>query len=250
MFTCKKMVFLSIVSLTLSSCNYHVDKASTSDNSGFTAQQINSFATLKANILDTKCARCHGVTVKGGVDFSNYNSIMNNPTLVVIGHPEESRIYTEVVGGDMPQDAPALSASDIAAISDWIEAGAPNGDFVVNPRPTPTPAPVPTPTPTPAPIPTPTPVPAVASYKDVQSQLFDKSCVRCHSGTSPSGRIDLSSYAKTMANSKKAIVAGSPTQSLAYTEITSGSMPPKGVKIDPKLVQLLKDWITGGAKNN
>lgn len=243
-----KISFAFVFVIILGGCSYHVDKGSI--DGGLSSQKINSFATLKTNIIDPKCLRCHGATIQGGVDLSTYASIMGKPGLVAIGKPESSLLFTEVADGSMPQGGPHLSASEVAVISDWINAGAPDGDFVST-TPSPIPTPTPTPLPTPNPTPTPTPVPnPVASYKEIQTKLFNQSCTRCHSGSGPSGNIDLSSYQKLMGNSKVAIVPGAATKSITYTEITSRSMPPSGTTIDPTLVTLLKNWINAGAINN
>ncbi|MBC7465635.1 MAG: c-type cytochrome [Bdellovibrio sp.] len=249
----KKFLIIGINCSLFAACNYHVNKAQL-DNSAQSVQQINSFSTLKTNILDPQCIRCHGVGGKGGVDLSNYNSIMTNPGLVMINNINASRLYTEVESGSMPDGGPVMNSEDVATIAAWINAGAPDGTFANTNPVIPTPTPVPTPTPPPAqnppPVVTPPNPPNVISYNDVQTKLFNVSCTRCHSGSKPSGSVDLSSYQKTMANSKKVVVPGNATKSIAYTEITSGSMPPRGPAVDPTLVKLLNDWINAGAKNN
>ena len=53
-----------------------------------------------------------------------------------------------------------------------------------------------------------------------------------------------------MASPKNLVIAGEPSLSLIYTEIDSGSMPPKDPKLSESLIQLMNDWITNGAKND
>ncbi len=198
-----------------------------------------SFAAIKTAVLDLKCISCHGSAGAGGVNLSTYDSIKSNPGLVNPGDAQYSRLYTEVATGSMPDGGPALSAEEVAAIGNWIQNGAPNGNFAaggVNP-------------PAPPFVPPVNPPPTTSSnYAQLQTKLFDVSCVKCHSGSKPSGKVDLSDYQKIMANTKTVIVAGNPNASLAFTEITGGSMPPSGKAIDAVLVELLRKWIETGAK--
>jgi len=247
---------LVIFALAMAGCSYQVNKGG-GDNSGASAQSLNSFDALSASVFEPKCVSCHSASnASGGVDLSNYQSIMSNPGLVVAGSPNASRVFTEVQSGDMPENGPALPAQEVQAIQDWILAGAPNGDFPPsNPSQAPsapgTPAPEPQPQPQPQPTPrtTPVPQPVVATYSQVQNRILTQACIQCHSGSRPSGRVDLTSFKAIMANSKKLAVAGDAAHSLLYTEIKSGSMPPRG-KLSQDLITLMKDWINDGAKNN
>ena len=239
-------------------------------NGGNKVQSLNSFASLKANIIDAKCTQCHsGSRVKGGVDLSTFASIMAQPGLAVPGQPEASRIFTEVATGSMPDGGPALAAEETKAIRDWILAGAPNGDFASSDQPVAAPTPDPTPDPTPqvpppdasipvppAPMPTPsgpsgprTPTVGV-SYAFIQQNVFNQSCVKCHSSPALKGGVDLSSYAALMANAKKVVDVGNASGSLAYTEMAGGDMPPRGALVDPQLIELFAEWINEGAQNN
>lgn len=236
----KSGILLAILGLILAGCNLREsDKAL---DLGRSTLEVNSFEFLKTNILDLQCLRCHSsANAKGDVDLSSYGTIMSTPGLVVVGHSSTSTLFTEIESGAMPEDGPALSASDVALIQQWIDSGAPNGDFAQSEPPSQPPPVIPEP-------PQPTPV---ASYQDIQIKIMNKSCVSCHSGSKPSGRVDLANYQKLMANTRPVVVQpGAADKSLLYTEITSGSMPPKGMKVDPALVALLKTWINDGAKDN
>jgi len=211
-----------------------------------TQQKDDSFALISTNILQPKCASCHsGTKPAGEIDLSTYASVMAAKGVVVAGDPTHSSIYSEVKTGDMPDSGPVLSANEVQAIFDWIAAGAPDGSF--NPGTVPvTPAP-----PAPTPTPTPAPPPATATFSEVQAQILNVSCTSCHSGVKPSGKIDLSSYAKLMANNKAGLILpGNSAKSLLYTEVATGDMPPKGTKVSAANTQLLKQWIDAGAQNN
>lgn len=239
-----KMGLLTII--LFSSCSIRTGESmklnSALGNDTQTAEQLTSFKALKANIFDPKCSRCHSSSnTKGGVDLSTYITIMSNPGLIMSGNSVKSLIYTEVQDGSMPQDNPPLSALEVKAIQDWINVGAPDGEFNTSQPTTPPAVPLP-------PVVTP-PVQEV-SYKQVQTQIFNQSCVKCHSGLKPSGAINLSSYAELMGNTKKVIISGKAVLGLVFTEIQSGSMPPRGPSVDATLTKLLQDWINQGAKNN
>lgn len=233
----KKILYISILCVLINACNFHSDKTALAltDPTNTNRTSLSSFDALKLNILDPKCLRCHGAAGDGGVDLSTYSSIISNPRLVTAGNLQQSRLYTEVFTGSMPEGGPVLSADEVAAIANWIQSGAPDGDFSPG-----------------APMPDPTlpPIPSSSIYKQIQTKLFDPSCVRCHSTAKPSGKVDLSSYQKLMANKKIVIVPGKPERSLAFTEIANGSMPPRGGAVDSKLAELLKKWITEGANEN
>ena len=195
--------------------------------------------------------------MSGGVDFSTYSSTLSKSGVVVLGKPQTSSLYTEVASGGMPDGGPVLSTDEVTAISDWIVAGAPNGDFPSTRVPVPGPTPIvnnpaPPPAPTPVVSATPPPTPGmIVKYSQLQAKIFDQACVRCHSGSTPKGKVNLSSFAALMASAKRnLIIAGSPDTSLVYTEISSGDMPPSGPPIAAPEVALLREWINQGARGD
>ncbi|MBC7465314.1 MAG: hypothetical protein H7256_04925 [Bdellovibrio sp.] len=248
-----------VLFIFLSACNYKSTKSGALILTP-TTQSINSFDLIKANIIDTSCLRCHnGASAKAGVDLSSYASMMANSELITAGNAPTSLFFTEVESGSMPLGAPALTANEVKSIQDWINSGAPNGEFNPNPTtpsiPVITPPAAPTPEPAPLPVPTPAPTPAtsapVASYTDVQTKIFNQSCLRCHSGEFPAANVNLTNYELVMANNDpKAIEPGKSADSFIYTEIQSGRMPPRGAKVSPELIEVLKNWIDQGAANN
>ncbi|MFL5815803.1 MAG: c-type cytochrome domain-containing protein [Bdellovibrionia bacterium] len=89
-----------------------------------------SFNSLSQNIFTPKCLSCHNSTQPlGNVDFTSYDSLVHNTRhmdVVVAGKPEDSHLYEVLKSGEMPMNAPALSAEEIQAVSDWIAQGAQN----------------------------------------------------------------------------------------------------------------------------
>ena len=107
------------------------------------------------------------------------------------------------------------------------------------PKPSPTPAPSPKPTPAPTPTPTPTPTVVVVTYTSLKAQVLQPSCMACHSNFGTQSGVMSSGY----------VTAGSPPNSLLYTAVQSGAMPPSGA-LPAQQQQMIYDWIQQGALNN
>jgi|GEM_PF-1372987 len=85
-----------------------------------------TFASINANILQTKCVNCHNANNKlGGKSFASYTDTLMS---VVAGNPAGSALFTSVAGASptMPIGSLKLTAQETGAISTWIMNGAPN----------------------------------------------------------------------------------------------------------------------------
>jgi mono/diheme cytochrome c family protein len=89
------------------------------------------------------------------------------------------------------------------------------------------------------------------SFQDDIRPLFQAKCVRCHGGKATRGDLDLSTPAGALkgGESGKVIVLGKPDESLLYTKVQSGKMPP-ALKdpLSAAELDLIRRWIAGGAK--
>ena len=97
--------------------------------------------------------------------------------------------------------------------------------------------------------PPPPPVKAVA-FKEVMP-ILRAYCADCHGGSTgkPKGGVDVTTIAKMMKSKGPPLVVGKPNESSLYLSIKNGDMPPDGKKgPDEKELQLIHDWIAGGAK--
>jgi len=95
---------------------------------------------------------------------------------------------------------------------------------------------------------------------DVQSQVFDVSCVRCHKAGASAAFLDLQSSATKSSlvsvNSPDYklpyVVAGNPDASFLYQKITNpqgkGSLMPLGSKLSQAHIDLVRKWIADGAQ--
>jgi mono/diheme cytochrome c family protein len=87
-------------------------------------------------ILKTNCYRCHGQndSVSGGFDHVLNPQRLLATKKVVPGKPDESKLYKQMVDQVMPPKKDAdgnpvkqrPTKEEIAAIKEWIEAGAPD----------------------------------------------------------------------------------------------------------------------------
>ena len=81
------------------------------------------FSYVNANIIVPNCVKCHGgASVSGGVNLNSYAGVR---AALIAGNAASSKLFTEVNSGQMPPAGP-LSALQITAIQNWINAGALN----------------------------------------------------------------------------------------------------------------------------
>lgn len=207
-------------------------------NSGSTS--LSDLSAKSSQILATNCSSCHTATTgpSGIYDLTDTNHLISS-SLIVVGQPDQSVIYQAISTGTMPPGG-GLSASDIATIHDWIVA---LGQSSGGPTPTPAPGPSPTPGgPTPAPSSTPTPV----SFANLQSTILNAKCTGCHSGATPAGNHDLTTYANVMT----VVNVSNPANSALYTAVTTGGMPKNAAPLSSLDVNKILTWIQQGAPNN
>ena len=83
--------------------------------------------------------------------------------------------------------------------------------------------------------------------------ILREHCSECHTGDKKKGGFSLNDRASTLAGgeSGKAVVPGNAAKSPLIEAITSKDpdkqMPPKGARLSPEKVKLLRDWIDAGA---
>jgi formylglycine-generating enzyme required for sulfatase activity/tRNA A-37 threonylcarbamoyl transferase component Bud32/mono/diheme cytochrome c family protein len=82
-------------------------------------------------VFATYCYRCHGYNgnVEGGLNYVLDARQLIVHKKIVAGQPDHSKLYRRLVDADDPMppagESPRPSASDIQAVKQWIEAGAP-----------------------------------------------------------------------------------------------------------------------------
>jgi hypothetical protein len=93
------------------------------------------FATSIRPILATRCYSCHGPDVQqNGLRLDSLAALLkgsDSGKIVIPGHSDQSRLVRRLMAQERPQmpyGGPALSANEISAIRQWIDAGAPGPD--------------------------------------------------------------------------------------------------------------------------
>ncbi len=99
-------------------------------------------------------------------------------------------------------------------------------------------------------------LPDTVSFQGDIQPLFNTYCTNsgCHSGSEPSGNLNLVDSVAYQQLSKPGsgyINTTTPTHSILYSQMISASqpMPPDG-KLDPCMTDLVLKWIEQGAENN
>ena len=126
---------------------------------------------------------------------------------------------------------------------------------ITTPKPTPKPAEKPTPAPSPKPEVTVTPKPTPPDFHKEVRGILEVSCIKCHGPEKQKGdlRLDTFAAAKKGGDSDPAIAPGDPAKSLLLERITLPTddddvMPPKGGPLKPEQIEILKRWVSTGAK--
>lgn len=210
--------------LFITSCNYSIQKYSNNSDDVLT-NAVLDFETLNEKILKPKCTDCHDGT-RGQINLNDYDSTMRQ---VTPESPDESRLYNVLVSGDMPKNRSPLSSVEIDFVKKWILAGAPKSVRGTT---------------------TTTTLEPQSLYDQIQTEIFDKSCIGCHNPDDFEGKLDLTSYEALMENAieTKRVIPGNPTESLLFKMTNSEQMPP-GLrpKLTTDLKEKLNSWITNGA---
>lgn len=180
------------------------------------------------DILLTNCAMsgCHDQqTAEDGVILNSYNNVMNSD-VVRPNNPGNSDLYEVLIEDDpddrMPRDRAPLSQDQIALIAQWIAQGAKN--VTCNSVDCAT---------------------ENISYDAHIRPLIGQKCGSCHSGNSPSGGVNLSSYAGVKAVADEGRLYGAVSHAQGFTP-----MPYGGQKLADCQVEMIRIWVENGALNN
>ena len=96
--------------------------------------------------------------------------------------------------------------------------------------------------------------PAVASagFAAGVKPILDASCVMCHGADNPKAGLSLVGYASLMAGSANGpvVVPGDAAASRLVQLVTDGRMPKNAEKLTPEQIQMLTDWVNGGAADD
>lgn len=182
------------------------------------------YAQIKTQIIAPNCYACHTAASgnQGGINLETYQNVLNH--LV--------DIQADIADGSMPKNSNPLSANEKSLLNTWVSQGSPQTVSSVT-------IPVSTPTPISTPnsgAPSTNTAPAAITYQTVNAQIFQPSCLSCHStnGGNSAG-INLETYANVLKHISSVKVV-----------ISNGTMPIGGHLSSAKK-KLISDWIAAGA---
>ena len=179
-------------------------------------------------LMLSSCAMsgCHdAISRREGVQLTDYTNIMK---IVRAGDPANSSLYRSISGGGEsrmpPPPAKPFDATTLALVAKWIKQGAKNNSCdasAVNC------------------------VTTNMSYAATVAPILKQNCTGCHSGNSPSGSIDLSSYTNVTKYISNGKLYGSIAHSTGFIPMPSASASLSACEISQ-----IKSWIDAGSKNN
>lgn len=181
------------------------------DTSRFSASDL-SFASVKTQIFDTSCIRCHP-------GYANYNTVKK----------DINKIVGSVMSNRMPKNSKPVSDELKALLLAYVEAGAPRGDEVDA---------------------TPTPVP-VASWSYISENIIFPKCFVCHNPEGEASFVNLSTRQAIFEAREQLVNFENPDESylLQIVQDEFEPMPPQRSNIE-RLTQdeiaLLREWIRLG----
>lgn len=181
-------------------------------------------------ILLSNCAfsGCHdAASAEDGVILDSYDQVIKTGKVKPF-KPNDSKLYKVLVDNDaddrMPLDRPPLPQDQIALISKWIQQGATN--LKCDPD-----------------------AGACDSTNVTYTQsilpVINTYCKGCHSGTAPSGNIDLATYQGVKVVATNGKLLGSISWSSGFSK-----MPQGGNRLPDCTIAKFKTWIDGGAPEN
>ena len=210
------------VLLTLLGCG-QTNNSNTEDKllvlSGFCVDQADASFCAANEIIQNNCTSCHYHTSWLGYDTSQK---WIDSGRVAAGNAEGSALVTKLknYGGNMPENAPALSDEDAQAIRDWINALQGEAVVVVPPS------------------------EFCADPSDVRfcaaNEIIQNNCSNCHFHTSWVG-YDTSQ--KWIDSGR--VLAGDSSGSILFTKLKNngGNMPSGAPALSNEDAQAIKDWI-------
>ena len=182
-------------------------------------------------LLNSNCAfsGCHdAATAQDGVDLSSYERVIATADVRAFDL-EGSDLYEVITDSDPdkrmpPSPRPALSSAQINLISQWILSGAENLECDPNARECDT---------------------EDRSYLNHIRPILQNTCVGCHSGSTPSGAINLSTYDGVRSVALNGRLIGAISHDPDYS-----AMPQGGAMLPECEILQIQAWIDAGAPNN
>ncbi len=98
----------------------------------------------------------------------------------------------------------------------------------------------------------------IVSFSEDVSPIIKRTCERCHGGTGEDGEVvveeglNMTTYEGLMAGSLYGTVVepGNPDESYLVELVEAGDMPKEGDTLTADEIEIIRQWIAAGAKNN
>ncbi|MBG9375627.1 hypothetical protein I5907_05240 [Panacibacter sp. DH6] len=195
----------------------------TTGNNGGNGDTLVCFEADVLPIFQTSCAKsgCHdAATHEEGYVLDSYANIVKKG--IDPGRPNDSKIFEEIVDGDMPPNGePNLTNEQIATIRQWILEGAKNTNNCSSCD------------------------AAVFTYSAAIAPIMTTNCVACHSATLQNGGVNLSTYEGVKSAANSGALIGTVTHAAGFSP-----MPQGGNKLSDCNIAQIQQWIDDGMKNN
>ena len=183
-----------------------------------------------APILNANCAtsKCHDAgTAEHGVDLSSYSQVIKTGEVIPFNASNSELIEVLSESGDdqMPPPPSSQLPNSVKAIfSKWINQGAYNFECSDANQVCDT---------------------VSLSYQTNVSPILAANCIGCHSGSSPDGKIDLTTYANIKGLVDNGRLLGSIQHMYGYV-----AMPYNTAKLSDCKIATLRNWVAEGALDN
>ena len=184
------------------------------------------FSNTILPMLTSYCAMtgCHNGTSGGDAGDYTLNTYSGIMKTVSPGNASASKLVNVISNGSMPpRSHTAITASQLAEITTWINQGALNNTCTASTCDT-----------------------SNVTYSTTISTILQTNCTGCHSGSAPSGAgIDLSNYANVLVQVNNGKLWGDVSHSTGYN-----AMPLGGTMLSACDLNMISSWIKKGAPNN
>ncbi len=219
---------LAGVFVLMHSCTY--EHINSSDTTGGEDDGSICFERDVLPIFISNCTQsgCHNsISREDGYDLSSYSTIVAKG--IKPGNYKDSKIYKVISkrsGDDImpPPPYPRLSDEQILTIARWIQDGALDTPCSSNNNNCNT---------------------SNVTLSNAVKPILDTYCKGCHSGTRPSGGINLTTYTGIRATALDGSLLGTIRHDNGYAP-----MPPSGTRLTTCQVSIISQWIAQGAKND
>ncbi|MFI5155578.1 MAG: c-type cytochrome [Chitinophagales bacterium] len=183
------------------------------------------FANTILPLISSNCAMsgCHNGLSGGDAGQYTLNTYAGIKAIVKAGNPTGSKLVSVIADGSMPpRGHTALTQAQLTSIETWIGQGALNNTCSASSCDT-----------------------SNVTYSASVTVILQNYCTGCHSGSAPSGAVNLTTYAGVLAQVQNGKFWGDISHTTGYN-----AMPVGGTSLSDCDLNIINSWIKKGAQNN